>query len=163
MTDHEVHGLLSYLRERRQDMVDLLQRLALAESPSDNPAAVAPVLAMLASELEQAGMCVQLLPGRVSASTSPVTRKSAVNRKSPSTEAFCPIVDLSMDTSRVKTWEARLQSVGVRIEAQPQCIRVHRDAQAQRPLFLSSPHSHMRHSAGMPLCTHTAAPGEHSP
>ena len=50
-------------------MVDLLQRLALAESPSDNPAAVAPVLAMLASELEQGGLSVRLFPGRVSAGT----------------------------------------------------------------------------------------------
>jgi len=46
MTDHQPHSILSYLRERRQDMVDLLQRLALAESPSDNAAAVGPVLAM---------------------------------------------------------------------------------------------------------------------
>jgi len=61
--------ILSYLRERRQDMVDLLQRLALAESPSDNPAAVAPALAMLTSELEQAGLSVRLFPGRVSAGT----------------------------------------------------------------------------------------------
>ncbi len=45
MTDQEPRRIVSYLRERRQDMVDLLQRLALAESPSDNPAAVAPVLA----------------------------------------------------------------------------------------------------------------------
>jgi len=69
MTDHEPGSILSYLRERRQDMVDLLQRLALAESPSDNPVAVAPVLAMLASELEQAGLSVRLFPGHVSAGT----------------------------------------------------------------------------------------------
>src|SRR5579864_8502435 len=67
--DGEACGILSYLRERRQDMVDLLQRLALAESPSDNPAAVAPVLAMLASELEHAGLSVRPFPGRVSAGT----------------------------------------------------------------------------------------------
>ena len=48
-------------------MVDLLVRLALVESPSDNPAAVAPVLAMLAPELEKAGLSVRLFPGRVSA------------------------------------------------------------------------------------------------
>src|SRR5579871_2391334 len=69
MTDDEVHRVLSYLRERRQDMVDLLQRLALAESPSDNPAAVAPALALLESELGQAGMTVRHFPGRVSAGT----------------------------------------------------------------------------------------------
>jgi glutamate carboxypeptidase len=67
MTDHETPLILSYLRERRQDMVDLLERLALAESPSDNPVAVAPVLTLLASELEQAGMSVRLFRGRVSA------------------------------------------------------------------------------------------------
>jgi len=69
MTDYEPSCILSYLQERRHDMVDLFQRLALAESPSDNPAAVAPVLAMLASELEQGGLSVRLFPGRVSAGT----------------------------------------------------------------------------------------------
>jgi glutamate carboxypeptidase len=69
MTEYEPHCILSYLREHRQDMVDLLQRLALAESPSDNPAAVVPVLTMLASELEQAGLSVRLFSGRVSAGT----------------------------------------------------------------------------------------------
>jgi glutamate carboxypeptidase len=67
MTDHETHGILSYLQDHRQDMVALLQRLALVESPSDNPAAVTPVLAMLESELEQAGMSFRRFPGRVSA------------------------------------------------------------------------------------------------
>jgi glutamate carboxypeptidase len=69
MTDDEVHRILSYLRERRQDMVDLLQRLALAESPSDDPPAVAPVLAILEFELVEAGMAVRHFPGRVSAGT----------------------------------------------------------------------------------------------
>jgi glutamate carboxypeptidase len=69
MTGPETQAVLSYLRQRRQEMVHLLQRLALAESPSDNPAAVAPVLALLTSELEQAGMSVRLFPGRVSAGT----------------------------------------------------------------------------------------------
>jgi glutamate carboxypeptidase len=67
MTDGEIQRILGYLQGQRQSMVDLLQRLALAESPSDNPAAVAPVLVMLASELEQAGMSVRQFPGRVSA------------------------------------------------------------------------------------------------
>jgi glutamate carboxypeptidase len=67
MRDHETQGILSYLRDRRQDMVDLLERLARAESPSDDPAAVAPVLALLASELEQAGLSVRGFRGRVSA------------------------------------------------------------------------------------------------
>jgi glutamate carboxypeptidase len=67
MMDHQTYRILSYLQERRQGMVDLLQRMALAESPSDNPAALALVLAMLKSELEQCGMSVRLFPGRVSA------------------------------------------------------------------------------------------------
>jgi glutamate carboxypeptidase len=67
MTDGEIQRILGYLRGKRQDMVDLLRRLALAESPSDDPAAVAAVLGILASELEQAGMSVRLFPGRVSA------------------------------------------------------------------------------------------------
>jgi glutamate carboxypeptidase len=82
MTDHETPLILSYLRERRQDMVDLLQRLALAESPSDNPAAVAPVVTQLASELEQAGMSVRLFKGRVSAGML-FARTHRRNEKSP--------------------------------------------------------------------------------
>jgi glutamate carboxypeptidase len=69
MTDHEPQVILGYLQERRQEMVDLLQRLALAESPSDKPDAVAAVLAMLASELERAGLFVRRFRGRVSAGT----------------------------------------------------------------------------------------------
>jgi glutamate carboxypeptidase len=69
MTDHDTDRILNYLRERRQPMVDLLQRLALAESPSDDPAAVAPLLALLTGELEEAGLSVRRFPGRVSAGT----------------------------------------------------------------------------------------------
>src|SRR5262245_22386811 len=82
MSDHETRCILSYLRERRQDMVALLQRLALAESPSDNPGAVAPVLPILESELEQAGMSVRLFRGHVSAGTL-FARPRARDRKSP--------------------------------------------------------------------------------
>jgi glutamate carboxypeptidase len=67
MTDHDIHRILNYLRDRRQDMVNCLERLALAESPSDNPAAVAPALAQLTEELEKTGLAVRLFPGRVSA------------------------------------------------------------------------------------------------
>ncbi len=67
MTDDEIERIVGYLRGKRQGMVELLQRLALAESPSDNRAAVAPVLGMLASELRQSGMSVGRLRGRVSA------------------------------------------------------------------------------------------------
>ncbi|HEY7219894.1 MAG TPA: M20 family metallopeptidase [Candidatus Binatia bacterium] len=66
IADRESKRLLHYLEPELQAMVELLRRLALAESPSDNPAAVAPVLGMLASELEQDGMFVRLVKGRVS-------------------------------------------------------------------------------------------------
>jgi glutamate carboxypeptidase len=67
MTDHEIKRVLDYLQGERQRMVELLERLALAESPSDDPAAVAPLLALLAFELEQGGLFVRRLRGRVSA------------------------------------------------------------------------------------------------
>ena len=61
---HDVASILSYLREHRQGMVDLLQRLALAESPSDNPAAVASgARHVSALSWNKAGMAVRLLPG----------------------------------------------------------------------------------------------------
>jgi glutamate carboxypeptidase len=82
MVDYETADILGYLRGHRQDMVDLLERLALAESPSDNPAAVAPVLGLLASELEQAGMSVRHFPGRVSAGTL-FARPTQRSNKSP--------------------------------------------------------------------------------
>ena len=66
MTDDEIERIVDYLQGERQGMVELLQRLALAESPSDDRAAVAGVLAMLASELEQCGMSVRRFRGRVS-------------------------------------------------------------------------------------------------
>jgi glutamate carboxypeptidase len=50
-------------------MVELLKRLALAESPSDNPVAVAGVIELLESELEQAGMDVRRVQGRISGGT----------------------------------------------------------------------------------------------
>ena len=44
MTDAEIQRIVDYLRGEFRGMVELLQRLALAESPSDDPAAVAPVI-----------------------------------------------------------------------------------------------------------------------
>ena len=67
MTDAEIERIVHHLQGKRQDMVHLLQGLALAESPSDNPAAVAEALQMLASELEQVGLRVRRVRGRVSA------------------------------------------------------------------------------------------------
>jgi glutamate carboxypeptidase len=69
MTDPEIRQILDYLRAERRGMVELLRRLALAESPSDNPTAVAPVMAILTAELERAGMAVRHFRGRVSAGT----------------------------------------------------------------------------------------------
>jgi glutamate carboxypeptidase len=69
MTDPEIRQVLDYLRGERRGMVELLERMALGESPSDNPAAVVPVLALLAAELERVGMAVRKFRGRISAGT----------------------------------------------------------------------------------------------
>ena len=66
MTSDETKCLLDYLQRQGQGMVDLLTRLALTESPSDDPSAVAVVLALLAAELKQCGLLVRLLRGRAS-------------------------------------------------------------------------------------------------
>jgi len=63
----DVQSILAYLQAQQKGMVALLEELARAESPSDNPAAVAPVLAILESELDQSGMTVRRFSGRVSA------------------------------------------------------------------------------------------------
>src|SRR5690606_9392044 len=65
--DHDVQSILGYLESQQKGMVALLKQLARAESPTDNPAAVATVLAMLARELESAGMEARRFAGRVSA------------------------------------------------------------------------------------------------
>src|ERR1017187_80441 len=62
MTNDEIRCLLDYLELQRQGMVDLLTRLALVESPSDDHAAVGSALALLASEFGQCGLLVRLLP-----------------------------------------------------------------------------------------------------
>ena len=67
MTEIEIKCILGYLEGERQRMVGLLERLVLIESPSDDPAAVAPVLSILRSELEDCGMSVRRWPGRTSA------------------------------------------------------------------------------------------------
>lgn len=64
--DGQTHLILGYLRGQVHDMVDLLQRLVLAESPSDDCAAVAHALTILAAELERAGLFVRRLRGRTS-------------------------------------------------------------------------------------------------
>jgi glutamate carboxypeptidase len=65
--DSEINQVRDYLQGRRPTMIDLLRRLALAESPSDDRAAVAPLLAMLSSELEECGMAIRRYRGRESA------------------------------------------------------------------------------------------------
>ena len=69
MTSDEIRCLLDYLERQHQGMVDLLTRLALVESPSDDHAAVGSVLALLASEFGQCGLLVRLLRGRASGGT----------------------------------------------------------------------------------------------
>jgi len=67
MINDNSNRILSYLHECRPGMVELLQRLALAESPSDDPAAVGPVMSILAGELKRSGMMVRRFKGRESA------------------------------------------------------------------------------------------------
>jgi glutamate carboxypeptidase len=66
MADERTNRILGYLQSQREAMVELLKRLALAESPSDNPVAVGSVLAILSEELEKSGMRVRTYRGRVS-------------------------------------------------------------------------------------------------
>jgi len=66
MADDLTNRIVGHLRSERQAMVELLERLALAESPSDDPAAIASVLAILSSELKQSGLWVQTYRGRQS-------------------------------------------------------------------------------------------------
>jgi glutamate carboxypeptidase len=69
MAGQVADNVLGYLRDQRQAMAELLARLALVESPSDDPAAVAPLFPLLSAELEHSGMSVRRFPGRTSAGT----------------------------------------------------------------------------------------------
>ena len=66
MTDLDIRRVLNYLQQQREAMVELLQRLVLIESSSDDPAALDRMLAILATEIKSAGMPVRRLPGRAS-------------------------------------------------------------------------------------------------
>jgi len=66
LTDLDIKRVLSYLQQRHADMTELLQRLVLIESSSDDPAGVGRMLAILAAELKSSGMSVRRLPGRAS-------------------------------------------------------------------------------------------------
>ncbi|MGZ8701825.1 MAG: M20 family metallopeptidase [Gaiellaceae bacterium] len=56
--------ILDRLREQEGEMAELLQRLALAESPSLAPRAQARALAILSEELESLDFAVKRIPGR---------------------------------------------------------------------------------------------------
>lgn len=56
--------LLAYLRQQQDPMADLLRRLALAESPSLDPAAQQPVFDLLEAQLDVLHYRVRRLPGR---------------------------------------------------------------------------------------------------
>ena len=55
--------LLDWLRDREEQMTDLLARLVLAESPSLVPGSESAALGLLSAELERAGFRTRLLPG----------------------------------------------------------------------------------------------------
>jgi glutamate carboxypeptidase len=58
--------ILAWLQSRSEDLVDLLRRLAEAESPSDVPETQHPVREIIAAELERLGFVVRRIPGRSS-------------------------------------------------------------------------------------------------
>ena len=58
--------LLDWLREREEQMTDLLERLVLAESPSLVPGSETAALELLADALERAGMRTRVVQGHVS-------------------------------------------------------------------------------------------------
>jgi glutamate carboxypeptidase len=66
MTTPLTTALLAHLRARQEEMVDLLRRLALCESPTLVPASQGPVFDLLAEALGRAGYRVRRLPGRTS-------------------------------------------------------------------------------------------------
>jgi len=56
-------ALLDCLNSQRQFMVDLLEQLTMAESPSSDPASQQGVRRLLAAELDELGFITRLLPG----------------------------------------------------------------------------------------------------
>ncbi len=66
MADDDTERIREYLQGRQAAMVELLRRLALAESPSHDREAVAATLTLLAAELQECGLTVRRLAGRVS-------------------------------------------------------------------------------------------------
>jgi glutamate carboxypeptidase len=66
LTDLDVENILGYLQQQRENMAELLRRLALVESPSSDPHALCQILTILAAELKVTGMSVRRLSGRAS-------------------------------------------------------------------------------------------------
>jgi glutamate carboxypeptidase len=66
LTDLEIKRVLNHLHQKREAMIELLQRLVLVESSSDDPAGLDQMLAILAAELRSSGMSVRRMPGRTS-------------------------------------------------------------------------------------------------
>jgi glutamate carboxypeptidase len=67
MTDSPAaQSILGHLRDHQEEMVELLRELALAESPTSDPASQEAVFARLAAALEGAGCRVRRLRGRTS-------------------------------------------------------------------------------------------------
>jgi glutamate carboxypeptidase len=66
MTTERARRLLEWARGHRAELVDFVRRLALAESPTDDPIAQEPVLSLLSQGFEDAGLEVRRLPGRMS-------------------------------------------------------------------------------------------------
>ena len=66
LTSTDARRISGHLQQQRDAMVELLQRMASIESPSDDPAALDHVLTMLAAELNSAGMAVRRHIGRAS-------------------------------------------------------------------------------------------------
>ena len=59
------HTMLHYLQQNRDQMVDFLSRLVLAESPSTRMETQAKPLAILGEALQELGFTVQIIPGRL--------------------------------------------------------------------------------------------------
>jgi glutamate carboxypeptidase len=66
LTDPVVEPILTYLEQRREEMIALLQRLVLIESPNDAPAALRELLEILATELVSSGLSVRRIASRTS-------------------------------------------------------------------------------------------------
>lgn len=64
MTTERAGQLLEWTRGRRGELVEYVRRLALLESPTDDPASQEPVLSLLRQGLEAAGLEVRRLAGR---------------------------------------------------------------------------------------------------